>query len=194
MIIIFWISAAILFIISAVIYWKISDFFLSAVEVVNMSRFGYWCQKFFGSIFIGLLLVGLLYWVWSPYEEKTETESPLTSISAPKETQSAPTPTESVQAQNNTNLNNSSQSQTDAIDCRQVTDLSKLICSDKNLLEANNKSLSIYMKAKSRDAGFAADIRNDMMNSIKSCNLDAQCIYFAYEKASNNLQVIADGK
>jgi hypothetical protein len=152
-----------IFLVSGFLWIKISDFFLSAVDVVHHSRFSYWIRKYISGFFVGLILAG----VWltlgvdliNTANNKTLNNTQPSSIN--KNSKNVQTSSTEIPVQKNKTESKQSDvgSNVIGIDCNSENKISKIICNYKDLIQINNKYQKYVsnLKSKNTDADLLKD-------------------------------------
>lgn len=174
---IFGISIAI-FIVTGVVWIKISDYFLSAVDIVHHSRFSYWFQKYISGFISGFILALIFFFVALSYQEPTEKSS----IKDSKNIESSQKSPDSDRKANQS-------LQVIGLDCNENNNTIKAICSDRELILANNNYHNLYTKAsQSVNKDELDNINNALVSELVKCNTNSQCIFFSFKESIIKLE------
>lgn len=168
------IIAFVIFLATGIIWIKISDYFLSAVDIVGHSRFSYWVRKYISGFFFGAILAFVYIGMWGPSRQTDEIKpsQPEKSSQKPQEEN------KTQQSFNPINLN-----------CTTDNQIIRMICSDKELTLANNKYQTAYISLPSNVSDEQAQLINDKLNKdLSECNMKSQCIYFSFQEATIALE------
>ena len=76
------------------------------------------------------------------------------------------------------------------IECNSGNQIASVICSDRDLIEINNKYQNYVsvLKTKNIDNDLLKENVDELNRKISECNLNKQCIYFSFQEANIGLQ------
>jgi len=183
-----WFLLVCLFIViaSGIIWIKISDYFLSAVDIVHHSRYSYFIRKYVSGFGVGILLAIVFFFSFGDLMIRNKSDNNNTDISKSQSSQESKT---TLNNNENKNLNTVT-----GLDCNSDNKIVNLICNDKELIEINNKyqNFGTSLFSKNVDGEKLKENRAELNRKLIDCNLNKQCIYFSFQEAIIQLESLSN--
>ena len=170
------IIAIIIFLGFGLLWIKLSDYFLSAVDIVGHSRFSYWVRKYVEGFIYGLILA--IIWIVAISGPSNQSDT--------KDTNTSKTTTDVKPRNDNNNVKQQQQKiNVVGLDCNSENKIVSTICSDNELVEINNKyqNFETLLSSKNIDVEKLKENRTELNRKLVECNLNKQCIYFSFQEA-----------